>query len=258
MTFAQYSSERAKRQLIAGSMTLKFLNNLSIVENPKFVRFIRAFLLLVLSWPAYGDWREDVEQQLFKQWRQLTGDSAEAQISFIGISDDYQLPRCQSQPEMRLTRALQAGKNGLQLSCGSPYWNQHIAIQLHVMQPVVVLTRPLRNKELATNSHLRVSKLDIGELNKGFFNRIEEVSGLQAKRSLPPGTVLSPDMLEQPILIKRGEKVAIRLSRPGIQVEMDGQAMAQGRAGQRIRVRNLQSKKIISAVVIARGLVQVQ
>lgn len=258
MTFAEYSSEHAKRQLIAGSMTLKIFHNMSIVENPKFVRFIRAFLLLILPWPVYGDWRDEVEQQLLTQWQQLTGDSTHAKVSFIGISDDYQLQPCQSQPEIRLTRALQAGKNGLQLNCGSPYWNQHIAIQLHVLQPVVVLTKPLRNKELVANSHLRISTLDIGELNKGFFNTVQDVSGLQAKRSLPPGTVLSPDMLEQPVLIKRGEKVTIRLSRPGIQVEMDGQAMAQGRAGDRIRVRNLQSKKIISAIVVARGLVQVQ
>ena len=240
-------------------MTLKIINNLSIVENLKLVRFIRAFLLLLLSLPAQAEgWKNDVANEISQRWGQLTADTSATAVSFIGISDNYQLPDCSHAPHMRFNKALQAGRNGIEMYCKQPYWNQHFAIQLHVYRQVVVLTQPLRNKQLINNQQLRLSRQDIGELNKGFFTSTDEILGMEAKRGLPPGTVVSPDMITAPILVKRGTKVVIRVKRPGIQVEMDGFAMGSGQAGEQIRVRNLQSDKIISATVIARGLVQVQ
>jgi flagella basal body P-ring formation protein FlgA len=240
-------------------MTPENINILSIVENTRFVRFIHAFLLSALVMSANAEsWQGRVEQDLLSRWRQLTADETPAAISFIGISSDYQLRQCQHSPTIRLVKPLQAGRNGIELQCGSPYWSQHLAVQLHVYKQVVVLTQPIRNKQAVTTSDIRLARQDIGELNKGFFVRLTDVAGLESKRGLPPGTVLSPDMLEPPILVKRGDKVAIRVNRPGIQVEMDGIAMGSGQAGERIRVRNRQSNKIVFATVIARGLVQVK
>ncbi|UTW47313.1 flagellar basal body P-ring formation chaperone FlgA [Bacterioplanoides sp. SCSIO 12839] len=240
-------------------MTQNFNNNLSIVQNLKIGRVFVFFLMASCSASALAsDWRTVLEEELIQRWQTLTNGQDSAAVSFVGIRSDYQLPDCQHRPDIRIQKALQPGRNGIELGCSKPYWQQHFAVQLHVYQNVITLRTALRSNELVQPHHIHQTRQDIGQLNKGFYTRTDEVVGLQIKRSLRPGTVLNPDMLELPQLVKRGQHVAIRLKRPGIQVEMEGTALASGHKGQRIRVRNNQSQKVISATVIARDLVQVQ
>ena len=245
-------------------MTQNFNNRLSIVQNLKIGRLFLFFLLLACSMshlasaePASG-WRAVLEGELLQRWQALTNNDSSTAISLVGVRDDYQLPRCQHRPDIRTLKPLQPGRNGVEVRCSKPYWQQHFAIQLHVYQEVVTLQQGLRSDALIEADDIHLSRQDIGTLNKGFYTASQDVIGLQIKRSLRPGTILNPDMLELPTLVKRGQHVSIRLKRPGIQIEMDGTALASGHQGKRIRVRNNQSQKVISAVVIARDLVQVQ
>jgi flagella basal body P-ring formation protein FlgA len=204
------------------------------------------------------DWRQQLEQRLIQQWRQQTGIQEEASITFIGLSTDYEPPNCQLPLAIDMGRPLQAGRNGIALRCDSPYWSQNMAIQLHHMANIVLLARPVGSDQLLTRDDVRLAKLDTGEQPKGYFRRLDRVVGQQVKRSLRPGTVLSDDMLERPNLIERRQRVRIQVVRPGIQVEMPGEALASGHLGERIRVRNLQSRRIIQATVMAAGVVQVK
>jgi len=72
--------------------------------------------------------------------------------------------------------------------------------------------------------------------------------GLIAKRQIPAKTVLRPNMLgpvKLPIIAKRNQKVVIRIDRPGFLITAFGKAMQDGRAGEYIKVRNVDSQRII-------------
>ena len=72
--------------------------------------------------------------------------------------------------------------------------------------------------------------------------------GLIAKRQIPAKTVLRPNMLgpvKSPIIVKRNQKVVIRIDRPGFLITAFGKAMQDGRAGEYIKVRNVDSQRII-------------
>ena len=72
--------------------------------------------------------------------------------------------------------------------------------------------------------------------------------GLIAKRRIPAKTVLRPNMLgpvKSPIIAKRNQKVVIRIDRPGFLITAFGKAMQDGRAGEYIKVRNVDSQRII-------------
>ncbi len=72
--------------------------------------------------------------------------------------------------------------------------------------------------------------------------------GLIAKRQIPAKTVLRPNMLgpvKSPIIAKRNQKVVIRIDRPGFLITAFGKAMQDGRAGEYIKVRNVDSQRII-------------
>lgn len=76
--------------------------------------------------------------------------------------------------------------------------------------------------------------------------------GFIAKRILPENTVIQPNMIEPAkpaIIIKRNENVVIRIESPGLIITAIGKAMQQGNAGEYIKVRNIDSQRIIMAKV---------
>jgi flagella basal body P-ring formation protein FlgA len=83
--------------------------------------------------------------------------------------------------------------------------------------------------------------------------------GLVARRPLPANTVISPDMLDLPkaaVRIGRNETVVIRVQMPGLVVTAMGKTMQNGRTGEHIKVRNLDSQRIILCRVNEDGTVQ--
>jgi flagella basal body P-ring formation protein FlgA len=83
--------------------------------------------------------------------------------------------------------------------------------------------------------------------------------GLIAKRPLPANTVLGPHMfgpVKPEVIIGRNKNVVIRIERPLLVVTAMGKAMQDGRTGEYIRVRNLNSQRIILAKVKEDGTVE--
>ena len=83
--------------------------------------------------------------------------------------------------------------------------------------------------------------------------------GLIAKRPLPAGTVLVSNMLESlesPVILKRNQNVIIRIETPGFLVTAMGIALQDGRAGDYIKVRNMDSQRIILARIKEDGTVE--
>jgi len=82
--------------------------------------------------------------------------------------------------------------------------------------------------------------------------------GLVAKRRLPANTVLRQNMLgplKSPIIVKRNQNVVIRVERPGFLITATGKTMQDGKAGEYIKVRNMDSQRIILARISEDGSV---
>ncbi|RLB59522.1 MAG: flagella basal body P-ring formation protein FlgA [Deltaproteobacteria bacterium] len=71
----------------------------------------------------------------------------------------------------------------------------------------------------------------------------QQLWGRRLRRSLSSGAVLRPDCLERPLLVRRGDRVRLRVRMTGLLVEVAAEALASGRAGDRIPVKNLESGK---------------
>ena len=83
--------------------------------------------------------------------------------------------------------------------------------------------------------------------------------GLIAKRRLPANTVLQPHMfgpVKPVVIVGRNQNVVIRIERPLLLVTAIGKAMQDGRAGEYIKVRNLDSQRIILVKVNEDGTVE--
>ena len=83
--------------------------------------------------------------------------------------------------------------------------------------------------------------------------------GLIAKHRLPANTVIRPNMVgpvKPQVLLKRNQNVVIRIDRLGLLVTAIGKTMQDGRAGEYIKVRNVDSQRIILAKVNEDGTVE--
>ena len=83
--------------------------------------------------------------------------------------------------------------------------------------------------------------------------------GLITKRRLPANTVINPNMLESlksPVIVKRNQNVVIRIERPGFLITAAGKTMQDGSTGEYIKVRNMDSQRIILARISEDGSVE--
>jgi len=136
-------------------------------------------------------------------------------------------------------------------------WTLYVSARVAVYGPVVVAAEPLPRGTPVTPQHVRVERRDLSTLSFGWLTAPEQALGRITKRPYRPGQVLQPNQLEEPKLVRRGEQVIVRASAGGLEISINGQALADGVRGERIRVRNLRSKRIIEGEVVDAGVVRV-
>lgn len=135
--------------------------------------------------------------------------------------------------------------------------NLSIRVELEALAEVLVATSNLRRGDTLNATNLVLQQLDISRLKQPIFVA-EEVYGKQLKQALRLGQPLSLKQVDFPPLIKRGERVEIRLQRGGMILTAAGEARQDGFAGETIKVKNIESQREILAQVFAAGLVRVE
>jgi len=122
---------------------------------------------------------------------------------------------------------------------------------------VAVAAVPITAGEILTLDKLRLERMDTGKLGTGYFTEMKKVIGLMTRRALTPGMVVMDAMVNKPILIKRGSLVTLVARIGSMEITTKGQAMQDGIEGQRIRIKNVNSSKVISGKVLDENTVQV-
>lgn len=137
----------------------------------------------------------------------------------------------------------------------TPGWKVTALVQASVFLPVVHAARVIERGQTITGEQLQLQEVNIGKASRGFYNSFDEVIGQGAKRRVRAGQLIAPNLLTAPLLIRRGQQVTIIASQDGISASATGEALANGREGEVIRVRNLGSQKVIEAQVVEEGVV---
>lgn len=138
---------------------------------------------------------------------------------------------------------------GLNLA-GQPYTSVRVRFDIKKYEQVAVASRAIAPRDLISGDNIIFERRDIGRMPPGYFTDPDKIMGLAVKRQLSPGTALSENVLEKPLLIKRGKTVRIVAHSGGIEVSAPGIALQSGSEGQSIRVQNANSRKVITARII--------
>ncbi len=180
-------------------------------------------------------------------------------VSVAPLDPRLRLPRCdrplQAVPAHRPVRP---GWLSVQVRCrGTHPWTIYVKAKVSVYRRVAVLTGDLPRGSLLRPAHVALQRRDLAALRRGYFVAVDEVVGRRLRRSLPQGYVLTPQVLTSDKIVHRGEAVVIRARIGPLDVRMGGHALADGSEGQKIRVRNDRSKRIVEGIVRKPGEVWV-
>lgn len=181
------------------------------------------------------------------------------EVSMNPLDRRLQLGQCSRPLEASMAPGARLrGATSVRVSCqGDAPWSLYVTGKVSVISHILVARRTLRRGEQVSADAVQLVEKDISNLHYGFFRDPEKVLGQQATRALPAGSVLTPGVLKAPLLIRRGDRVTLLAKIGGIEVSMLGEAMNDGSAGQRLRVKALNSKRVVEGQVVSANVVKV-
>ena len=119
---------------------------------------------------------------------------------------------------------------------------------------VLVASRDLSSRAVLEESDVVFERREVTRMDEVLF-KSSDVVGLQLKRPLSVGSVVTRSSLTKPEMIKSGDNVTIVSVAGSVTVKVAGQALQGGAAGDVIRVRNLSSGKSLLARIQDRDTV---
>lgn len=151
-----------------------------------------------------------------------------------------------------------AGKTTVHIRCNSTSpWTVYLSANIKLFNKVIQTAEPLTKGHILKKDDLIAVEEDLGRLKYGYFVDAKNLIGKQLKRRLPQHRVIKANYVKSPTLVKRGELVSIIAESKGYSVKMTGTAMMNGAKGDRIRVKNVSSKRIIEGTIKESGIVSI-
>ncbi len=170
-----------------------------------------------------------------------------------------QLPRCTNNIEPYIQNAgRNIGRMVIGVRCdGEKPWNVYLPVKVALIEDVLVTARPLQRGHVLAPGDIVVDQRDVSEVFGGFLSDASAAVGQRLKRSVGSGVVLTPTQIQPRILVERGQIVTLTVENSSLNISMQGKALMDGAANQRIRVENTGSGRVVEGLVRSSQHVQV-
>lgn len=136
-------------------------------------------------------------------------------------------------------------------------WSIYVSAKIDVFGPVLVARQPLQRGSSISESDLELVERNLAGLPYGYYSEPQAVIGQLTKRSISAATVVTPAMVQAPKLVKRGQLVSVIAEAGALSIRSRGKALADGKAGDLVRIRAEGSNRVVDGVVISSGVVKV-
>jgi len=219
---------------------------------------------IVISREAVTIDRDQIEQVVRAFLQKQAGEKPGIAI----VIKDIRVPEPVQLPKGPFTARVSAPKNSelaghvpLQVVFNvEPDFERRIGVTASLEQRVnvVVVRRPLGRFKPIDAADVELRAVDVAGLPADRIDDPDVAIGKRTRRALDSGTVLRPDLLEFPPLVKRGDRVRIIAESAGLRVSAFGQVKQKGAQGELIPVVNLDSNKVIHARVVDAMTVRIE
>ena len=181
------------------------------------------------------------------------------EIQVNPLDPRLRMPMC----DKELTASLESparplGRVTVKVRCeGTSPWTVFVPAQVRLFRDIVTTTRPLRRMGIVEPEDVSLRERDISLINQGYLTSVDQAIGQKLTRPMVTDQVITLVHLEQAEVISKGDQVVITARSGTLSVRMPGEALSNGGLRDQIRVKNLNSQRVIKAQVIAPGQVEV-
>lgn len=99
--------------------------------------------------------------------------------------------------------------------------------------------------------------LTTGEAPLGAASQLDHAIGFEARVTLYSGRPIPLASLGAPAMVERNQLVTLVFHQGGLNIRVDGRALARGSEGDEVRIMNLGSRSTVFGTVVGPGLVSV-
>ncbi|MFL6534920.1 MAG: flagellar basal body P-ring formation chaperone FlgA [Pseudomonas sp.] len=181
------------------------------------------------------------------------------EIEVNQLDPRLRMPMC----DKELTASLESparplGRVTVKVRCDSTApWTVFVPAQVRLFREIVTTTRPLKRAGIVEPQDVVLRERDVSQITQGFLTSVDQAIGQKLVRPMVADQVVTLVHLEQAEVVRKGDQVVITARSGTLAVRMPGEALSNGGMREQIRVKNLNSQRVIKAQVIAPGQVEV-
>ena len=181
------------------------------------------------------------------------------EIQVNQLDPRLRMPMCDKELTATLESPAQPiGRVTVKVRCeGASPWTVFVPAQVKLFRDVVVVARPLKRTGIIAFEDVALRERDISQISQGYLTSLDQAIGQKLTRPVVTDQVITLVHLEQAEVIRKGDQVVISASSGGLNVKMPGEALSNGGMSEQIRIKNLNSNRVIKARVTAPGQVEV-
>lgn len=243
---------------------LKFLVRFSVMSGKSLS--VYGLLLLLAGWtqPLLAQTQNMAQLQVdASRWidQQLSDLPGRYEVQFSALDPRLRLAACQTPVVIEPHgNAELRGRVNLKVTCIDQEWFVYLAADIQLFVPVVVARTALSRGTALIPQMLDVREVDVSRVRGDYFTAVNMLNGMQLRNRVRAGDVITHVNLNAADAVNKGDQVVIQaLSNSGnLGVRMAGEALDNGKTGDQVRVRNIQSGRVIRALVTGRGAVEVR
>jgi flagellar basal body P-ring formation protein FlgA len=174
------------------------------------------------------------------------------------LDSRLRLPGCTRPLSAALPSAARlAARVTVGVTCGDPRWTVYVPVTVETELPVLVLrTAAARGARLGADD-VETRRMRVPGLADTYIRDPAQLAGQHLKLAVAPGTPLDISLLAADILVKRGQRVTLVAQVGGIEVRAQGEAIMDATPAGRVRVLNLDSRRVVEGQVESRDIVRV-
>ncbi|MFL6609282.1 MAG: flagellar basal body P-ring formation chaperone FlgA [Pseudomonas sp.] len=181
------------------------------------------------------------------------------EIEVNQLDPRLRMPMC----DKELTASLESparplGRVTVKVRCDSTApWTVFVPAQVRLFREIVTTTRPLKRAGIVEPQDVVLRERDVSQITQGFLTSVDQAIGQKLVRPMVADQVVTLVHLEQAEVVRKGDQVVITARSGTLAVRMPGEALSNGGMREQIRVKNLNSQRVIKAQVMAPGQVEV-
>ncbi len=181
----------------------------------------------------------------------LPPNEGETTVEIGRIPADQWVPRRMDKIDFQVTLVdtdKDRGKIELIVSASSNsklFFKVPVYFNVRVFEFVVITKRRTGRKQLLTKEDLFIARKETTKLRGMAFSSIDDLKGMTTTMPVQSHAILTDKMVETPPTVKQGSIVKLIVNKSGFRIVTKGLAQQSGHKGEVIKVKNLNSMKML-------------